>query len=400
MSADGLRVAVVGGSLAGLTAALLLRDLGCDVHVYERSPELLEGLGAGIIVHDATVRYFVERSAITLDDISLTSTRLQYLSPDGSSEYEETSDYRFTAWSSLFRGLLGLLEGDRYHRAHTLVGFDDDGDGVELRFAEGPTARCELLVGADGVRSVVRERLFGVTPAYAGYVGWRGLCAREELSADCWATLDDRFTYGLIDREHVVAYPIPTVGEEIAVTGRKVNFTWYRNVPAGPAYDELLTDRTGIARPISIPPGLVAERHVERMRADARRLLPPPLAELVCAAREPFLTAIVDADAPALAAGRICLIGDAAVTARPHAAAGSAKASDDAWSLAEAVARGGDDVVAALASWQERQLARGRALLTRTRDMGARLQAARGAWRPGDPSNRFGLDVPARAGAA
>lgn len=57
-SARGLRVAVVGGSVGGLTAALVLRDIGCEVDVYERSSSALEGYGAGIAAHHEAVRYF------------------------------------------------------------------------------------------------------------------------------------------------------------------------------------------------------------------------------------------------------------------------------------------------------------------------------------------------------
>lgn len=396
----GLRVAVVGGSLAGLTMGLLLRDSGHDVHIFERSAELLEGLGAGIIVHEPTVRYFVERSSIALDDISLTSERLQYLARDGSVQHEEASDYRFTAWNSLFRGLRSLFEDDRYHRSHTLSGLDQDADGVYLRFAQGPEGRFDLVVCADGVNSVGRQRLFGVQASYSGYVGWRGLAGEDELSPETWRALDNCFTYGVLGDEHIVAYPIPTVGDDIHVVGRRVNFTWYRNVAAGPQYDELLTDRTGLPRPVSVPAGLVQDRFVTEIRADAERLLSPQLAELVTTAQAPFITAIVDADVPALARGRVCLIGDAAVTARPHAAAGSAKACADAWSLAHALEHAGGDVVSALESWEVSALRRGRALLHRTRDMGERLQGARGTWRPDDPTNRFGLDVPRQAAEA
>jgi len=390
-----MRVAVIGGSIAGLTTALLLRDQGHDVEVFDRSPGDLQGLGAGIIVHEPTIRYFTRRSAISLDDISITSDRLQYLSRDGSVEHEERSDYRFTSWNSLFRGLESLFDMSRYHRAHTLVGLTQRGDRVEVRFAEGDAGEFDLIVCADGVHSVGRQRLFGVRPSYSGYVGWRGLCGPEELTAETWRTLDRTFTYGILDREHIVAYPIPTTDGGVHVTGRQINFTWYRNVASGSDYDELLTDDLGIQRPVSVPAGHVQARFVERLRDDAAELLPAPLAELVVRARDPFITAIVDADCPALASGRVCLVGDGAITARPHAAAGSAKAAVDAWSLAEALEDADSDQVEdRLARYQMAALARGRDLLHRTRDMGERLQGLRGEWRPADPSNRFGLATP------
>ena len=60
MAGGAPRVGIVGGSLGGLITALQLRDVGCDVQVFERSPVPLEGRGAGIVLHPVTVRYFLE----------------------------------------------------------------------------------------------------------------------------------------------------------------------------------------------------------------------------------------------------------------------------------------------------------------------------------------------------
>ena len=87
----------------------------------------------------------------------------------------------------------------------------------------------------------------------------------------------------------------------------------------------------------------------------------------------------------------MALVGDAAFAVRPHAAAGTAKACADAWALRDA----GGDPVATLARWEPGQLALGRQLLARTRDMGDRSQFHR-SWVPGDPSLRLGLYGPGR----
>ena len=65
-----MRVAVVGGSLGGLTAALLLRDLGITVDVYERSPVELAQRGAGIGFLPEAQRYLIERAGVSLDDLA------------------------------------------------------------------------------------------------------------------------------------------------------------------------------------------------------------------------------------------------------------------------------------------------------------------------------------------
>ena len=88
------RAAVVGGSLGGLTAALVLRDQGWEVDVLERSAVPLQGRGAGIVAHPITVRYLVERVGKAIGDIGVPASRLRYLGDDGSviHEFAATTD--------------------------------------------------------------------------------------------------------------------------------------------------------------------------------------------------------------------------------------------------------------------------------------------------------------------
>jgi 2,6-dihydroxypyridine 3-monooxygenase len=128
------------------------------------------------------------------------------------------------------------------------------------------------------------------------------------------------------------------------------------------------------------------------MRAAATARLPEVIAAVVGAVERPFLQVIYDVEVPRMAFGRVCLIGDAAWVARPHAAAGTAKAAADGWALARAI-EAHDDVPSALAAWEIEQLALGRQLLDRTRRIGARSQFD-GTWTPGDPELIFGLRAP------
>jgi 2,6-dihydroxypyridine 3-monooxygenase len=192
---------------------------------------------------------------------------------------------------------------------------------------------------------------------------------------------------------HALVYPIPSAEGAVRAGERLVNIVWYRNVAPGPELDELLTDRDGTARPTSVPPGAVQDRALEELRGAAAEQLPAAVAEVVLRAAEPFLQTIVDLAVPRMAAGRVALVGDAAFVARPHAAAGTAKAAADAWALAEAVRAAGGDVPAALAAWEPGQLALGRDLLARVLDMGTRSQFAE-TWTPGDPTLAFGLTTP------
>jgi 2,6-dihydroxypyridine 3-monooxygenase len=385
---------VVGGSLGGLTSALLLRDLDCEVDVYERSAARLSGFGAGIVVHEATIRYFKERAKTSLEGICVPAGFLRFVDAGGRVAREEPCPYEFTAWSTLYRNLLDLFGPDRYHRGCDLIGFDQNDAGVELRFADGRLERCELLVCADGILSTARSLLCPeAQPKYAGYVGWRGTVEEGELSLQSAALLRNSITYGVIERSHILSYPIPSVDGSTDPGERLINFVWYRNLDENDGLTELMTDRHGRSRQISIHPGEVQERHVAELRETASTQLPTAFAEMVLLA-EPFVQVIVDLTTPSMAFGRVCLLGDAAFAARPHAAAGTAKAAENAWKLAEAVGRN-ESVEQALQDWEPAQLELGRRLVERSRQIGTRYQVLSNS-APEDPKLRFGLYGPGK----
>jgi 2,6-dihydroxypyridine 3-monooxygenase len=386
------RVAVVGGSIGGLTAALVLRDAGCEVEVFERSTTFLTSFGAGIVVQPELVRYFLERTPITLDEISVPSRSIRYFRADsGALVGEVEAEWRYTSYTALYGGLLTSFGTERYRLGEALVGLRQSGESVELRFATGRVARCDLAVCADGGFSTARLRLLGVGPQYAGYVSWRGLADRSLLSDDAWAFFDERFTYGLLPDSHIIAYPIPVIGDELEVAGLQVNFQWYWNVPEGDELDEIMTGRDGVRRPVSVHAHDVQERFVDALHLRANeQLAVAPLAELITAVEKPFLTVIADAATPQMVVGRICLLGDAGVTGRPHAGAGGAKAAADAWALADALLESEGDVERALQRWEAAQLEQGYALLAKVRHMGRVLQTG-APFVPGDAAFRWGL---------
>ena len=198
-------------------------------------------------------------------------------------------------------------------------------------------ARVDLLVCADGIGSSARRRLLpDVSPAYAGYAAWRGTVAEERMDDGTLAALADALVYQVIPESHILVYPIPNVDGATEPGRRLLNFVWYRNYP-GAALDRLMTDREGVRRDTTLPPGTVDPVHVAEMRAFAMSNLAPPLAAVVLGADEPFVQAVFDIEVPRMAFGRTCLIGDAAFALRPHIAAGTAKAASDGWALAEAL---------------------------------------------------------------
>jgi 2,6-dihydroxypyridine 3-monooxygenase len=383
-----MRAVVVGGSLGGLTAALILRDQGWDVDVLERSPNPLEGRGTGIVLHPTTVRYLVERAGRSLDDISLPAHRLQYLDGDGSIVDEQPCAYRFASYGELYRGLLDAFGTERYHLSHELAHLDGRGDAATLKLTDGHAIEADLVVCADGIRSTGRRIMLpDAHPRYAGYVAWRGTVDIDQLGSRAASLLSGAYTYRILSHGHLLGYSIP--GPKGSVL---FNWLWYQNIAPGRRLTDLLTDRSGARAELAVPPGSVQNRHVEQLYSAADAELPAPLAEVVRETTEPFIQVIVDLDVPRMAFGRCCLIGDAAVVLRPHIGVGTAKAADDAWQLGNALfgvkARHVPD---RLKGWENQQLSVARRALQRARAAGQSLQD--GTWRVGQQPP-FGLQVP------
>jgi 2,6-dihydroxypyridine 3-monooxygenase len=278
-------------------------------------------------------------------------------------------------------------------RAHSGDGPDDRVDRpVELRFANGVVEHAELVVAADGFDSTVRRRLFGpVDATYSGYVGWRGMVVESDLTSNTFDQLADAISYSVIPSSHIVAYPIPTVDGSVRLGERLVNYVWYRNVAAGADLEELMTGTDGNLRMASLHPGAVQARFIAEMKHAAEQLA-PVMTEVVQRTPEPFLQVIQDIETPKMATARVALLGDGAFSARPHAAAGTAKAAEDGWKLIEALETH-DTIPEALRHWERGQLELGRQLVARTRDLGERSQF-RNTWTPGDPELAFGLFGP------
>jgi 2,6-dihydroxypyridine 3-monooxygenase len=368
-----LKVVVAGGSLGGLFNAIALRSLGCEVEVFEKSSGLMQDRGAGIVFQQEVAEFLTRYAVAPLESLVVPIQTRRYLAPDGSVLQEGTMPQTMTSWDALYRTLRAAFGDDHYHTGVRLVGFEQASDKVMARFGGGRDEVCDLLIGADGPGSTVRQQLLpDVRSEYAGYVAWRGVVLEHE-APDLAAEFAGRFTFFQAPHTHILCYLIPGPQGTLTSGQRRLNWVWYLNAAPGEELDRVLTDKDGKQRQFSVPQGFVAAGMVEWLHEQARRILPPQFLRLVEETGEPFVQTIHDLAVPRMAFGRVCLMGDAAFVPRPHTAASTAKAAANALGLADCLGATGN-VADALRRWEPDQLGMGERLREYGHQLGNRSQ--------------------------
>jgi 2-polyprenyl-6-methoxyphenol hydroxylase-like FAD-dependent oxidoreductase len=189
MSSASKRVLIIGGGIGGVSAAIALRRVGLEVAVFERAPELKE-VGAGLSVWTNAVRALRhigvgdELAAVStpIDRSQIRTWRGRVLSEASLAEVSRKLGAPSVGIhrADLLSVLVRALPADIVHLGATCVGFEQDGSSVTAKFADGRHETGALLLGADGLRSRVREQLLGAEkPRYAGYTAWRGVALFE-----------------------------------------------------------------------------------------------------------------------------------------------------------------------------------------------------------------------------
>lgn len=177
-----MKAIVIGGGIGGLSAAIVLRQAGFLVEVFERAPELKEvGAGIGLSANATRVlgrlglmQEIVARGTVIKSAVSCTS-RGELLSkmPPNLADAPNICLHRAELQQTLF----SALPSDCVHLGEELVRLEMTRDGVTAQFATGRKAFGDVLIGADGLRSRVRAQLIGDgEPVYRGYQCWRGVC--------------------------------------------------------------------------------------------------------------------------------------------------------------------------------------------------------------------------------
>ncbi|TFE37104.1 FAD-binding protein [Streptomyces sp. ICN441] len=310
-----LDVLVVGAGVAGLATAVALEREGMSVDVVERSSESRSG-GAGLFLPGNSVRALTALGVgghLGESGAPVLGQRLMDQRGRVLADIDMAELWRGTA------GCVGITRGDLHAALQDIVPVPvrhgvtvdslehaDDGmhdDGVHVTFSDGGIGRYDVVVGADGIRSHVRQWVDPTAGArYLGQVCWRFLTDAPDI---------DRWSVWLGPGTAFLAYP---------VGGGRVC-----------CYADVTTSSPEAAPPAAVLTGLFAGFD-ERVRA----LLDTP------AAREAYFSPVEEVGGETWAHERVVLVGDAAHASSPNMAQGVAMAVEDATVLAESLAAGGD----------------------------------------------------------
>jgi len=362
--------------MSGLLAGLMLRRGGWTVDIFERVESELAGRGAGIVAQPELIAH-LRGLGLDTRHLGVEVESRKILDANGAVANTMTCPQVMTAWERVYRLMRDAFPPEHYHRRRSLVSYRQDDSGIVAQSSDGETHQADVLVGADGTRSTVRQQaLPEVVPLYAGYVAWRALLAESAIPAAIHDELVEGMTFALPPGEQFLGYPVAGPDNDLRPGHRRYNVIWYRPADEHGKLPWLLTDESGTTHAISIPPPLIRTDAIAEMRADAERLLAPQFRQIVRLIDEPILQPIYDLETPHMAVGRVAIIGDAAFVARPHVGAGVSKAADDAAALTRALEQH-DNVAVALKAFEAARLPDNRRIIERARHLGAYLQATR-----------------------
>ncbi len=368
-----LRVRIVGGSLAGLFVATLLKREGHDVRIYERSVGGLDGRGAGLLGKKETFAILRAAGCEHVACVGVVARERVTFNETGAVVDRSMAPQSQLSWDYLYRTFRAFIADDDYVLGRHVDGVRQDDHAVYLSFKDGGEEPADIVIGADGTASVVRNAVNSrPSPSiYAGYVGWRGLLPETALPPQAAADLLDRFAVHQLSGSHVLGFLVAGPHAETIPGSRRYNWVWYRPAAGEKARAAVFTDSAGRVHPYSLPPGSVPRAARAVTIADAARLLPTSLAAAVAATEQPFVQGVFDYETPLMANGRMVLIGDAAFVARPHTAMGVAKAAGDAMALVAHLSR--KPVVEALRAFHEERLPVGASIVAYGRRLGEML---------------------------
>jgi 2-polyprenyl-6-methoxyphenol hydroxylase-like FAD-dependent oxidoreductase len=348
-----MRVGIVGGSIAGCAAAALLRRANHDVTVLERSESELVSRGAGILSWTAAWQHM---AAHGLFDESLPAGRADHsrlvTRAPGTGQERWLGDYElsFTLfnWAHLYQQLRRRVPDEVYRSGTAVERIEATPHGATLHLTQGDPREYDLVVCADGYRSLGRGIVDpGAIPTYRNIVLWRGLLPERDIHVDVLSEGD--ILRPVYQGGHGIVYYIPGAepGERLLMWG------YYLQVPERELASVLVDDQER-QQSGSVPFGKVHPEVRAALESRLAGLLPSSLFELVHQSSNSSIQAIYSCVPRRYVRERLCLVGDAGTVLPPFAGAGVLRAITSVASLVEAAADA--EIDDALRRWNDAQL--------------------------------------------
>ncbi|WP_164204970.1 FAD-dependent oxidoreductase [[Micrococcus luteus] ATCC 49442] len=324
-----LKIAVIGAGYGGAATAKALSLLGADVTVYEQAPRMGE-VGAGIGLRPATMARFRQWGIFdAIANVSSASDYFEILTATGEPIMKDTwpefGDEKHTYLihrRDFIEALVGVLPEGMVQLGHRLETIEDKGSRAVLTFTNGTTAEADLVVGADGIKSTVREQLFSDKgPVFSGEHAYRVVISADDAHG---MVTDDNLRMYIGKGTKVYLLPLRHRNQmSFDITALNPDSTWAPAITK----DELLKTVEGFD---------------ERIVAIARGLDMDTV----------NIRAVYDIDpVENWHTDSVVLMGDAAHSMLHHQGQGANSAIEDAGALADALAQAGS-VKEALALFQ------------------------------------------------
>ena len=367
------RIAIIGGSMAGLFAAINLQALGFKVTVFERARQSLANRGAGIATHNELYDALISAGVTPNQEMGVKSSGRLLIDKEGAITEQQNMRQIMSSWGLIYRFLRAQIANSNYQTDHELLEVNiTKHEKLTIRFKNGSCVEADWLIGADGMNSTVRQIVEPLSrPKYAGYFAWRGLLQEELIDQDLREQLTNVITFGLAPAGHWLGYLVAGENDTIEEGRRWYNWGWYRHATAS-ALRNHLTDKDGRYFENGIPHHLIRQSLITDMQQEANLYLASQIKRVIKLTRHPFLQGMFDVSCQKLIHGRIILIGDAAFTARPHVGLGVSKAAKDASTLAKAL--DSKKRTEALNKWENERKRYGQATIRWGRDLGSHIK--------------------------
>ncbi len=380
-----LNIGIVGGSIAGCSAAILLSRAGHLVQVFERSHGVLVGRGGGIGTPSSVLADLITQDIVDHDFPHLFAPTMPFniKIPQherlGYSPWEMPMNLQAFHWSALWNNLRKRVPDELYRQGHEAVHAEKhNGKGVNLTFKDGSQKTFDLVLFADGYHSLGRKLIFPeANLKYRGYLLWRGLLDEKEMpDSSPLGNAMPRLTYPNLPG-HLVIYFVPNKEGSIEKGKRIYNWGAYIPLPEEQLAD-FMVDKNGIYHEGTLPPGKVRTAEENRMKALMRENLPAYYSDIISKTKDTYVQLIYTVKLSAYHRDRLCLIGDAGMVAQPFTGSGVFKGYHNVKDLLQSLATH-KNLDKALDDWETEQVKVGNDLLT----LGEQMEQAL-IWNPLD----------------